>query len=539
MAEEYLLGMNDVSLTEEVTQLKAQVAALEELLEVYERETLEKSNRLENALQELQYSDDALRVLQSILASMGSGVVVVDESGQLVFINPAATEFLGIQSGHRQLHDWTHAQAFYRPGESTPLAIDDFPLVRAMCGESVDTTELYVHLPEQAEGIWLSVTARSLRDDEGNLHGAVAVFHNITHIKHTKAALRQSELQSRKQATQLEQALNELRQTQAQLVQTEKMSSLGHLVAGVAHEINNPINFIYGNINPAQQYITDLLDLIQLYQQVYPNPAPIIQAEITRIDLEFVKQDLPQLLRSLQMGTNRIRQIVLSLRNFSRLDESAMKAVNIHEGIDNTLLILQNRLKAKSNCPEIRLVKQYGDLPLVECYAGQLNQVFMNILSNAIDALEEAWQQQGTTRWQESDTHRQTAEVGSQQTIDNWKTAVQSDFKPTIWIQTECTPSDRALVRIRNNGPSIPPNVLARLFDPFFTTKPVGKGTGLGLYISYQIITETHAGVLKCISQPNQGVEFWIEIPIRSPFHESSSNTINPDWSTQQQSGNN
>ena len=505
------MSADNVSLTEEVAQLKAQVAALEELLEVYEQETLEKSNRLEKTLQELAYSDDALRVLKSILASMGNGVVVVDETGKFLFINPAATEVLGFQADHILLHDWTHVQNFYRPGDSTPLAIENFPLVRAMQGEAVDTTELYVHLPEQTDGTWLSITARSLRDDEGNLRGAVAVFHNITHIKHTEAALRESEAQSREQAAKLEQALNELRKTQAQLVHTEKMSSLGQLVAGVAHEINNPINFIYGNINPAQHYIADLLNLLQLYQQVYPNPAPMIQAEITKIDLDFVKQDLPQLLRSLQMGADRIRQIVLSLRNFSRLDEAEMKEVDIHEGIDNTLLILQNRLKGNAKCPEIQLIKQYGDLPLVECYAGQLNQVFMNILSNAIDALEEHQSQRAKGDSQKSGFA--LINLNSKRTRKQ-QSSSELNVQPTIWIQTNLIAGDHALIRIRNNGPSIPPEVISRLFDPFFTTKPVGQGTGLGLYISYQIITDKHGGILKCISQPNQGVEFWIEIPI-------------------------
>ncbi|MBF2029179.1 MAG: PAS domain S-box protein [Oscillatoriales cyanobacterium C42_A2020_001] len=496
------MNIDDVSVHEEIVQLRAQVAALEELLEVYEQETLEKSNRLEKALQELAYSDDALRVLKSILASMGSGVVVVDEIGKFLFINPAATEVLGFQADHILLHDWTIAQDFYLPGATVPLAIEEFPLMRAMNGETVDTTELYVHLPKQGDGIWLSITARSLRDDEGNLRGAVAVFHNITHIKHTEAALRQSEAQSREQAAKLEQAFNELRQTQAQLVQTEKMSSLGQLVAGVAHEINNPVNFIYGNIKPAQYYIADLLNLLQLYQQVYPNPAPIIQAEIANIDLEFLKQDLPNLLRSLQMGADRIRQIVLSLRNFSRLDEAEKKPVDIHEGLENTLLILRNRLKSKTNGPEIQVVKHYGNLPLIECYAGQLNQVFMNIVSNAIEALEEA--------------------AGAVCELPEQNSFAEANSQPTIWIRTEQSADDRAVIRIRNNGPAISPEVVARLFDPFFTTKPVGQGTGLGLYISYQIITDKHGGLLKCLSQPGQGVEFWIEIPIHPP--SSSSN---------------
>lgn len=298
-------------------------------------------------------------------------------------------------------------------------------------------------------------------------------------------ALNQADLyaQMRSKAQELELALKELQCTQAQMIQSEKMSSLGQLVAGVAHEINNPVSFITGNLSHAHAYIQDLLGLIKLYQQHYPTPVPEIQARMEAIDLEFLLRDLPKLLDSMQVGSERIEQIVLSLRMFSRMDEAEMKSVDLHDGLDSTLLILQNRLKPRGEFPGIEVLKEYGDLPRVGCYAGQLNQVFMNLLVNAIDALEEA--------------------IASQPTL-----------QPQITIRTAVLPTQKVTIAIQDNGPGIPTAIQPRLFDPFFTTKPVGKGTGMGLSISYQIITEKHSGSLICCSRVGQGTEFQITIPI-------------------------
>ncbi|WP_442948383.1 ATP-binding protein [Nostoc sp.] len=280
-------------------------------------------------------------------------------------------------------------------------------------------------------------------------------------------------------ATQLESTLEKLYSTQAQLIQSEKMSSLGQLVAGIAHEINNPINFIYGNLEPANEYVASLIELNNLYQRLYPHPLPEIAEKIAHIDLEFLVDDLQKLLSSIGVGANRIHQIVLSLRNFSRLDEAEIKPVDIHSGIDSTLLILQHRLN-NSKHPEIKVVQKYGQLPLVNCYASALNQVFMNIITNAIDALEES----------------------------------QTNPQPTIIIHTEFRDSKKLIIRIADNGIGMSESVKNNIFNPFFTTKSVGSGTGLGLSTSYSIVVEKHGGNLSCISAPGEGAEFIIEIPV-------------------------
>jgi two-component system, NtrC family, sensor kinase len=288
----------------------------------------------------------------------------------------------------------------------------------------------------------------------------------------------------------LHQTLRELKITQNQMIQSEKMSSLGHLVAGVAHEINNPVTFIAGNLFPASEYTHDLLELIELYQQVYNQPEDIIQERIQAIDLEYIKEDLPQVINSMQVGAERITEIVKSLRNFSRLDESEYKKAHIHEGIDSTLMILRHRLKANGVHPEIKVIKEYSPLPLVTCYPGQLNQVFMNILSNAIDAIEEYNQKR---KKEEIKLNPSQIQIYTQKIDNNW-----------------------LRIGIQDNATGIPENIISKLFDPFFTTKPVGKGTGLGLSISYQIIVEKHRGRLFCNSQPGEGTEFVIEIPIHN-----------------------
>jgi signal transduction histidine kinase len=286
----------------------------------------------------------------------------------------------------------------------------------------------------------------------------------------------------------LKDTLQELQRTQSQMIQAEKMSSLGQLVAGVAHEINNPVNFIHGNVVHVNEYTQNLLELVQLYQTEFPDSTPAIRDKMDEIDLEFLNEDVLKLLTSMKLGTDRIRSIVLSLRNFSRLDEAQVKEVDIHEGIESTILILQHRLKAKVNCPTTSVIRAYSDLPLVECHPGQLNQVFMNILINAIDALEE------------SNTKRTYQEIEANPNQITIRTAVID----AEWVE----------IAIADNGPGMPEEIRQHIFDPFFSTKPIGKGTGMGMSISYQIITEKHGGKLDCFSTLGKGSEFVIQIPV-------------------------
>ena len=341
---------------------------------------------------------------------------------------------------------------------------------------------------------------------------------DILERQRVEAALRQSEAKLRKQATKLKSTLQELHSYQTQLIQTEKMSALGLLVAGIAHEINNPINFIYGNIAYASQYIQDMMDLLKLYEKHYSQPAPEIREKAEKIDLDFVITDLPKLLNSMKLGADRIRDLVLSLRNFSRLDEAEMKAVNLHEGIDSTLLILQNQLKAMPGRAEIKVIREYGNLPLVECYPGQLNQVFMNLLSNAIDALEPLRTYKTPCIPDSTEPPNPTPTIIIRTGIQEMKTGMSlpsaSPHLTRDLTGESLEPNLQAVIQILDNGSGMTEAVRQRLFDPFFTTKVVGKGTGLGLSISYQIVVEKHGGHIHCISAPGEGTEFVISIPI-------------------------
>ncbi len=330
-----------------------------------------------------------------------------------------------------------------------------------------------------------------LRNEQGEIFACLGTARDITDRRAAEDALqrtleREAELnkQSRIKTDQLEKAIADLQQAQSKLVQNEKMSALGEMVAGIAHEINNPVNFIHGNLRHLDEYTKDLLQLVETYQSYYPKPPEQLQDEIEEIDLPFLMEDIQKLIVSTKNGSDRIKRIVRSLRNFSRLDEAEFKEADIHEGIESTLVILQHRLKTPDRGKLIEVKRDYGSLPLVKCYAGQLNQVVMNLLVNAIDALE------------------------SKPIEERW-----------IRIWTECIESEqpeegRVLIHIADNGSGIPEEVQLRIFNPFFTTKPVGKGTGMGLSISYQIITQKHGGKLYCHSTLGEGTEFVIELPL-------------------------
>ncbi|MGB7890737.1 MAG: PAS domain S-box protein [Microcoleus sp.] len=335
-----------------------------------------------------------------------------------------------------------------------------------------------------------------------NNTAAVFVGLDITDSKQSLVALQESEERLRQQAAKLEQTLLILQQTQTQLIQTEKMSSLGQLVAGIAHEINNPVSFISGNVSHATGYIQELLRTIDLYQKYYPHPVPEIQDLIEELDLDFIKKDLPKLLNSMKVGSERIRDVVRSLRLFSRTDEAQMKPADIHEGLDSTLLILQNRLQAKGGRPGISLVKEYGELPRVHCYPGHLNQVFMHLLTNAIDALEEGGRNAENYGKIQNQSYLSSAKPNSE------------IFNPEIRIRTSVVGENEVAIAISDNGPGMTEEVLDCIFDPLFTTKGQDTSTGLGLAISQHLVVEKHGGKLHCVSRPGEGTELIIKIAI-------------------------
>ena len=460
---------------------------------------------LRKRVAELEHTEASLKRSLKELADVkfaldqSSIVAITDQTGVITYVNDkfceiskyAAWEVIG--KTHQIINSGYHPKAFFREMWTT------ITQGQVWQGEIKNRAK-------DGSYYWVDTTIVPFLDEEGQPYQYVAVRNEVTTLKRTQAELQQLndqletrveqrtvELQAsqqslRQQADDLSHAMEELQRTQSRLIQSEKMSSLGQLVAGIAHEINNPVNFIYGNLVHADEYTQDLLRLIKLYQQYYPQPQAVIQEELEAIDLVFLTNDLPKLLSSMRVGADRIQKIVLSLRNFSRMDEAEMKDVDLHEGINSTLMILQNRLKPKTDQPTIHVAQHYCELPAIECYPGQLNQVFMNILSNAIDALEER------------------AELAAQQA---------EPFSPTITIQTELLEMDQVRITISDNGLGIPEAVQHRLFDPFFTTKPIGKGTGMGLSISYQIVVEKHQGTLECRSALNQGSQFMVTIPIR------------------------
>jgi signal transduction histidine kinase len=454
----------------------------------------------------LQQSEKRFRML---LWNMQVGVLLLEPSLKIMFSNQMAMERLGLTDSYICGQLAFPGDLLLLQEDGTPFPEGGLPMQQAIATKApVHNVVVRICCPnsQQPEPRWLLVNTDPQLTAAGSVERLLCTFSDITAGKQAESALRHSEAREREKATQLQLTLQTLRQTQAKLIQTEKMSSLGQLVSGVAHEINNPVSFIDGNLGYANGYIQDLLNLVHLYQKHYPNPICEIQAFANTIDLEFLNEDLPKLLKSMKVGAERICQIVLSLRNFSHHDEAEVKPIDIHQGMDSTLLILQSRLKATGSHQAIEVVKEYGNLPMVECYAGQLNQVLMNILSNAIDALDEVRIDQSSSAQQ--NTRRtpciriRTSHLRSQEQQQ----------------QASCTGqvmADSILIQIADNGSGMTEDVKAKLFDLFFTTKPVGKGTGLGLAISYQIVVEKHEGELGCESEPGQGTEFWIKIPVR------------------------
>ncbi|MEG4419366.1 PAS domain S-box protein [Microcoleus sp. LAD1_D5] len=428
-------------------------------------------------------AEEMLWLYDRAIAATSTGVTISDATDPdhpIIYCNPAFESMTGygrqeiIGKNGRFLH-----------GSDTDAAAVE--IIRQALQTESECKVILKNYRKDGTAFWNCFSISPVRDRQGKLTHFIGVQRDITERKQVEEALHNSEAQSREQAAQLAATLNQLKATNSQLVQSEKMSSLGLLLAGVAHEINNPVSFIYGNLTHLTNYTQDLFDHLELYQKHYPDPVAEIQQEREENELDFLAEDLPKILSSMSVGVERICQIVQSLRNFSRHDDSQMKPINLHEGIDSTLLILNHRLKGNGEKPPIQIVKQYGELLPVECFAGPINQVFMNILSNAIDALEDAKNKQNC-----------------QEMLEN---------PSQIRIATEVV-GNLVEIKIADNGPGITEEVKQQIFDTFFTTKPIGKGTGMGLSISYQIIVERHNGELYCTSELGKGTEFTIKIPI-------------------------
>ncbi len=444
------------------------------------------------SLPEVMAMEDAKHRAEHLFIAALDAMLIIDSRGEICKVNPAAELLFGLEA----------TEILGEPISFFLAELDQAPALWENLSEKILTQKYRYYSDGQKQEMKIpcvvEIAVSKYLNESDRTQEYIAILRDITDRKYAEIRLQKSlddqeylTQQATAQAQELEKTLQKLQNTQSQLVQTEKMSSLGQLVAGVAHEINNPVNFIYGNLTHVLTYSQYLLELVDRYQtwtkhQGIPDD-PEIQEFIEEIDLNFLQEDFPNVLHSMKLGAERIRQIVLTLRNFSRLDEADMKPIDIHEGISSTLLLLQHRIKSKPDHQKIQIIKDYGEIPLVECYAGQLNQVFMNLLSNAMDALQELEQ-------------------------DDYFLANQ--VLPSITISTRKTDRDFVQISIKDNGGGIPEVVKAKIFDPFFTTKPVGKGTGIGLSISYQIVVDKHQGSIQCLSEVGSGTEFLVEIPI-------------------------
>ncbi|OCQ89789.1 hypothetical protein BCD64_17715 [Nostoc sp. MBR 210] len=461
--------------------LCTQAAIYLENARLYEREQ-EKSHSLQISLAQLQQTEVSLaqerEFLNIIIDNITDGIVVCDANGNLTLFNKATCEFHGLPIASLPPEEWAEHFDLYQPDGETPLSIHEIPLFRALQGEKIENIEMVI-APKNGTPRILLASGQAIFDAWGNKVGAVVVMRDINERKQAELALRQKSLD-------LQQALQDLQTAQLQIIQNEKMSALGNLVAGVAHEMNNPLGFISATLKQTKPNLDDLIEHLKLHQENLEKPSEKIQYHADEIDLIYLLEDLPRTLDAMMIACDRLKNISTSLRTFSRADKDYKVQFNLHNGIDSTILILKHRLKSNEQRPAIEVITEYGDLPQIECFPGQLNQVFMNILANAVDALEEA------------STGRSFAEIK----------AHPNQIKITTLLLEKSVK-----ISIADNGKGISEEVKQKIFDHLFTTKGVGKGTGLGLAIARQIVEETHGGKLTCHSVLGQGTEFVIEIP--------------------------
>ncbi|NJL91716.1 MAG: PAS domain-containing protein [Coleofasciculaceae cyanobacterium SM2_1_6] len=451
-------------------------------------------------LSQLNSTTLSLELLNHAIASSSVGVVIADVNQPkqpLIYCNPAFEKI----TGYSREEVLGYNCKFLQGKDTDPEAVET--IRRALKTQTGCCVTLRNYRKDRTP-FWNELTISPVFDQQGNLTHYVGIQSDISEKVEAIEALQKSEANYRNLNAQLQQTLAELTQAQSQMLQTEKMSSLGQVVAGIAHEINNPVGFIHGNVNFVTQYTQELLKLIDLQQQALQGNTPELTAKMAEVEFDFIREDLAKVLTSMHNGTDRIKKIVLSLRNFSRLDEADMKPADIHEGLDNTILLVQHRCQSQPQRPPIQIYKDYANLPLVECYPGQLNQVFLNVINNAIDALEES----------NCYVNGITDSLGEESRGTNLGTAFKKSKLLQIKISTELV-DDWVSIRIHDNGCGVTEEVKKNMFNPFFTTKPIGKGTGLGLSTSYQIVVEKHRGKITCSSFLGKGTEIKIEIPLK------------------------
>ncbi|MGD1907864.1 MAG: sensor histidine kinase [Leptolyngbyaceae cyanobacterium] len=476
-------------LAQTVAQPQETIAQLKQALNqaLAEVEALKQAQAQEKAHREKVESDleNSRQLLQLVMDTLPEAIFWKDRNSVYLGCNRNLAEDAGLSS-HQSIigkddYDmpWKKEEAdFYRQCDR-----------RVMEANQAEFGIIEPQLNAEGQETWLETNKAPLHDTDGNVIGILGTYQDITQRKQAEVDLQKLNQELEQKNAELAAALVRLNHSQLKLIQQEKMSALGNLMAGVAHEINNPTGFLVGNLKPAQHHVADLFGLLELYKAEFPDPGETIAAEIEEIDLAYIRDDFPKLLASMGEGIRRIQAISNSLRTFSRADTETKVSFDLHEGLDSTLMILKHRLKANEQRPAIEVVKQYGKLPVVTCFPGQLNQVFMNIIANAIDALDE---------------HNQGKRFADIKAQPNRITITTSLSSCQNW----------AMVQVQDNGMGMTADTQSKLFDRSFTTKAVGKGTGLGLAIAQQIIVDNHGGTLEVYSNPGEGAEFTLKIPV-------------------------